>query len=217
MFAEFICLEYGAEDMTYNGENRKILAQYTKQKIFESAKVLSSSRNYKEVSVDSIVKMAGVSKGSFYVYYASKDALFASLINEYVTKADTDYRSFLDSFPDDSPAEVLFISLIGKIADVLIEIGCEKIQVLYQVQITKDMDTYAVTSYGRGLYKLFSAVLERGIKRGEFNTDIPLEVLTRHFMMAIRGITYEWCIRYPDFDYKTEALEHFKLLLKGLR
>jgi hypothetical protein len=36
-------------------------------------------------------------------------------------------------------------------------------------------------------------------------------------MMAIRGITYEWCIRYPDFDYKEEALRHFEILLAGIR
>jgi hypothetical protein len=36
-------------------------------------------------------------------------------------------------------------------------------------------------------------------------------------MLAIRGVTYEWCIRFPDYDYKAEALAHFTLLLKGLR
>lgn len=203
--------------MAYNGENRKANAQYTKQRIYESAKGLFSSKDYNEVSVDSIVKMAGVSKGSFYIHFASKDALFTSLIKEHVAKVDTDYKSFLDSSPDDSPTEVLFLLLIGKIADVLMEIGCDKMQVLYRAQITKDVDTGAVTSYSREIYKMFSEMLDSGIKRGEFKTDIPLDVLTKHFMMAIRGITYEWCIRYPAFDYKTEALTHFKLMLKGLR
>jgi hypothetical protein len=36
-------------------------------------------------------------------------------------------------------------------------------------------------------------------------------------MISLRGITYEWCIRYPDFDYKAQALSYFDLLLKGLR
>lgn len=37
------------------------------------------------------------------------------------------------------------------------------------------------------------------------------------FIMAIRGLTYEWCIRYPDFDFKKEAQAHFWLLLDGIR
>jgi AcrR family transcriptional regulator len=203
--------------MSYNAENRRIKAQCTKRKIYESAKRLFSSKDYNDVSVDSIVELAGVSKGSFYVHYASKDALVTALLNDQVSQVDTDYRSFIDSFPNDTPTQALFLSLIGKIADVLNEIGCYKMQVLYKAQITKDLDTGAVTSYNREIYKMFSNVLERGIKRGEFKTNFPLDVLTKHFMMAIRGITYEWCIRYPEFDYKTESLNHFELLLEGLQ
>ena len=203
--------------MTYNGENRKINAQYTRQKIYESAKELFSSKDCNEVSVDLIVKKAGVSKGSFYVHYVSKGALVTSLIEDHVAKVDTDYRKFINSYTKESSTEVLFLSLIAKIADVLMDIGCDKIQALYQAQITKDVDTGAVTSYNREIYKMFGNLLERGIKRAEFKTDMPPDILTKHFMMAIRGITYEWCIRYPDFDYKEEALTHFKLLLKALR
>lgn len=203
--------------MTYNGENRRINAQYTKQKIYESAKKLFSSKNYREVSVDEIVKMAGVSKGTFYVHYPSKDALVTSLLEDHVAKVDTDYRNFINSYPKESSTEALFLSLIAKIADVLMDIGYDMMQAIYHAQITKDVDTRAVTNYSRGIYIMFSQVLERGIKRGEFKSDMPLDILTKHFMMAIRGITYEWCIRHPDFEYKEEALAHFKLLLKGLR
>ncbi len=203
--------------MTYNGEKRKIKAQYTKQKIYESAKELFASEHYNDISVDSIVKKAGVSKGSFYVHYASKEALVNFLIEDYVAKIDTDYINFIHTFPKETPTEELFLSLIAKITDLLMDIGFDKIQALYQGQITKNLDTETVTSHNREIYKMFSRLLERGIERGEFKTDMPLNILTKHLMMAMRGITYEWCIRYPNFDYKTEALTHFRLLLKGLR
>lgn len=203
--------------MSYNGEKRRLEASKTKQKVFESAVRLFSSRDYSQVSVDSIVKLAGVSKGSFYLHYASKDALVTEIIKNQVAKVDTDYRRFIDSIPDDISTESLFLSMVDKITDVLMEIGCDKMQILYKAQITKDVDTGEVTSYNREIYKMFSDVLIRGIKRGELKTDISLEILTKHFMMAIRGVTYEWCVRYPEFDYKAEALLHFNLLLKGLR
>ena len=34
--------------------------------------------------------------------------------------------------------------------------------------------------------------------------------------MAVRGITYEWCIRDSDFDLKEQAREHIGLLMGGL-
>ncbi len=204
--------------MPYNSENRRIKANDTRQKIYKSAEKLFASYAYHKVSVDEIVKMAGVAKGSFYVHFASKDALIAALISDYVAGLDTDYKDYLASLPDDTPAEATLLSFIGKIADVLIDhIGIGNMQAVYKAQITNDMNMEAVMDYNRDIYKMISSILERGIRRGEFKTDVPVEILTRHFMMAIRGVTYEWCIRYPDFDYKAEAMQHFRLLLDGLR
>ena len=60
--------------MSYNNERRRSKAENTKQKIYKSAEELFSSRAYHEVSVDEIVKLAGVAKGSFYLHFSSKDA-----------------------------------------------------------------------------------------------------------------------------------------------
>jgi len=71
-------------------------------------------------------------------------------------------------------------------------------------------------SYNRELYDLFKEVLERGVMLGELRKDIPIESTSKHLILAIRGVTFEWCIRYPDFDLKQQVLEHFKILLYGL-
>jgi len=34
--------------------------------------------------------------------------------------------------------------------------------------------------------------------------------------MAIRGVSYEWCIRYPNFDLKEQAVAHCLLLIEGI-
>lgn len=204
--------------MAYDGKNRKLKADITRQKIFDSAVKLLSENDYKDVSVDSIVKMAGVAKGSFYVHFASKDTLATEIIRDQVEMIDADYKGYMAAFAYDVSAETMMLALISKISDVLVNnIGCEKMQVVYKAQITRDVDTKAVSNYNREIYELFGSILRRGLESGEFCSEIPLEVLTRHFMMAIRGITYEWCIRYPDFDYKEEASQYFKLLLAGIR
>lgn len=83
-----------------NISKKKQNAIKTKQKIFEAAKHLVIKHGIENVSVDSIVKAAGVSKGAFYVHFESKDALAAALVNEYTNIADMDYRSYLMSIPD---------------------------------------------------------------------------------------------------------------------
>lgn len=215
---EYYIKEIGQEKMPYNSENRRIKADRTKQKIYKSAEKLFKSHAFHEVSVDEIVKMAGVAKGSFYVHFASKDALYASLFSDYTGRIDIDYKSYLDSLPQDMLASARLLCLIEKIVDVLITtIGYEKLKAVYQFQIAKPINMEVIYGYNRGVYNMVEDVLSYGIQKGEFKEALPLEILTRHFVMAIRGITYEWCIRYPDFDYKAEMLQHFGLLLDGLR
>jgi AcrR family transcriptional regulator len=198
--------------------NRKIQADKTKKKIYETAYQLFDEFGFENVSIDSIVEAAGVSKGAFYVHFYSKDSLIAALINDYVNKVDLDYKSFLGSYQAEIEASDIIISLIGKISDVITDtVGNENIKALYKAQITKTIDTNTVMDYNRELYKMFNDVICKGVQQDEFRADIPVDTLARHFIMAIRGLTYEWCVRYPDFDLKEQVLKHFEILLTGIK
>jgi hypothetical protein len=128
-----------------------------------------------------------------------------------------DYRAVLASFPPNTPVSQMLLGLIGKIADTLTdEIGHASMRTVYKLQLTGSVDMSAINGYDRELYHIFADLLDNGLQKGEFQTGLSLSTLTRHFVMAIRGITYEWCIRYPEFDLKEQALTHFKLLLSGI-
>lgn len=131
---------------------------------------------------------------------------------------DTGYRAVLDSFPSDTPSSRILLELIARIADTLTEtIGYSSIKTVYQLMLAQDVDMGAVKEYVRDLYQIFADILERGLKHREFSSPLPIQELARHFVMAIRGLSYEWCIRYPDFNLKAQALAHFKLLLDRIK
>lgn len=196
---------------------RKIKANATKKKIYETAHQLFREYGFENVSVDSIVEMAGVSKGTFYVHFDSKDAVIVALINDYVNEVDLDYKSHIESFPAETATSDIIISLVGKIADIITgTIGHENMKNLYKAQITKTINTDGVISYNRELYKIFTNILSKGIVQGEFKTQLPVDTLTKHCIIALRGLTYEWCIRYPDFELKEQAVKHFEVLLNGI-
>ncbi len=124
----------------------------------------------------------------------------------------------MQSFPLGTPASDILISLAGKIADVITNfIGYDAMKIIYEVQITRTVNTNAILSYNRDVYKLFNEVITLGVQQGEFNKKIPIDTITKHFIIALRGLTYEWCIRYPDFDLKVQFLEHFNILLAGIK
>jgi AcrR family transcriptional regulator len=198
--------------------NRKAKSIETKRKIYETAEQLFAKYGFDSVSVDSIVEMSGVSKGSFYVHFDSKDSLIAALINDFVYKMDLDYKSYLATFDVDTAASDILISMVGKTADVIAcTIGYDNMKTVYRVQLTKTINTDAILGYSRELYKIFSDIISKGVQQGEFKADIPVDILAKHCIMAIRGLTYEWCIRHPDFDLKEQAIKHFEILLKGIK
>lgn len=196
---------------------KKEQAAETKKRLYETAGKLFVQYDFDDVSVDAIVEAAGVSKGTFYVHFESKDALIASFLSDYVSQVDADYQAHLDTLLPETKASDMLLSLIGRIADVLADnIGYNRMRMVYKVQLTGAVNMEAVKGYNRELYKMFADVLGQGMQRGEFNAELPLDLLTKHFVMALRGLSYEWCIRYPEFDLKEQALTHFKLLLAGI-
>ncbi len=198
--------------------SRKLKAADTRNKIYESARQLILEQGFENVSVDSIVEAAGVAKGSFYVHFESKDALAVDLINEFTKTADLDYKSFLQSHSNCSSSLDTLLLLAEKISDFIeSNIGIDNMKVLYKAHLTKAVDTTSATSYSRELYTLLSKTLEMGVEQGELREDLSVASLSRHMILAIRGITFEWCIRYPDFDLKEQVLEHFKILLYGIK
>ena len=198
-------------------DKRKVQGAETKRKLYEIAEKLFAERDFDAVNVEDITDAAGITKGAFYVHFKSKDELIALLIADYAARADTDYKTFLEALPSDMPSSDVLLALSEKIADVLMStIGYENMKKVYQMLLAGTVDTEAVKGYSRELYTLFQGILENGIRCGEFKSILSVGTLSRHFVMAIRGSCYEWCIRYPDFDLKEQVIEHVRLLLEGV-
>lgn len=103
--------------------------------------------------------------------------------------------SFLESLPDDMPASLALLALAEKIADTLANtFGYKNMTKIYQMLLSGTAGTEAVKGYGRELYVLVYNILVKGLRSGEFTSFLPPETLSRHFIMAIRGVSYEWCI-----------------------
>lgn len=199
-------------------DKRKAQGVETKKKLYEIAKKLFTQRNFADVSVEEITDEAGITKGAFYVHFESKDALIALLIADYAAQADSNYRAFVEAMPENLPTSDVLLSLSQKIADELTNtIGCENMKKVYQMMLSGAIETEAVKGYGRELYTLFFHILEKGIARKEIASSLSAETLSQHFVMALRGISYEWCVRYPDFDLADQAIEHIRLLIAGIQ
>ncbi|KJS46600.1 TetR/AcrR family transcriptional regulator [Desulfosporosinus sp. BICA1-9] len=200
--------------MVAKKENSRVIkAAETKKRIYESALELFKRDGF-GTSVDSIVEMAGVSKGAFYVHYESKH----SLIIDYINTIDLGYEDYFSSLPSDTKPSVMLILVTEKITDVIINnIGFDLIKLIYEALITKTINTDTQLSYDRKVYQIYNQIIKLGVQQGEFKATLNIDSVSKHCIMSIRGMTYEWCIRFPDFDLKNEIIRHFDLLLSGIK
>ncbi|MGE4283846.1 MAG: TetR/AcrR family transcriptional regulator [Clostridia bacterium] len=204
--------------MSKNVNNRTINALETRNKIYKSADSLFRKHGIDNVSIDSIVNYAGVSKGTFYVHFKSKLALVAELISDVVNELDLDYKSYVKSFPKNASASDILIKLVEGIAGIISDtIGFDLMKKVYEALLAGSISSEILLGSDRDLYKIFRDVIRMGIEKEEFKPDIDIDLVANHSILALRGITFEWCIRYPHFDYRDQALEHFKILLQGIK
>lgn len=199
-------------------DKRKVQGAETKRKLYEIAKRLYTEHNFSDVNVEDITDEAGITKGAFYVHFESKDALIAILIADHAARVDADYKTFLESLPDDMSSSLVLLALAERIVDTLANtLGCKNMTKIYQMLLSGTAGREAVKGYGRELYALVYSILEKGLRSGEFTSSLPSETLSRHFVMAIRGVSYEWCVHYPDFDLKEHTMTHIHLLIEGIQ
>lgn len=199
-------------------DKRKAQGAETKKKLYEIAERLFTERSIYDVSIEDITDEAGITKGAFYVHYESKDKLIAILISDYTARADSEYKTFLESLPEKMPASSVLLALTEKIADTLSNtLGYENMKKVYQLLLAGTTDTDLIKGYGRELYIMLCGILDKGIRNGEFISTLPAETLSHHIVLALRGVTYEWCARYPDFDLKEHSITHMRLMINGIK
>lgn len=197
--------------------NRKKKSLRTKDKIYETASQLFQKYGFDNVSVDSIVEAAGVSKGTFYVHFSSKGSLIHDLSVDLVNTIDSDYKKFVESLPPSTSSPDILILFSEKIATTIVDIvGYDLMKSTYEAQLTRKVDVNESLKYSRDLYQTFNKIIAIGIEQGEFKPG-SVDMITKQCIIAIRGLTFEWCIRYPDFDLKSEVKDHIMLLLDGIR
>ncbi|MFH1613676.1 MAG: TetR/AcrR family transcriptional regulator [Planctomycetota bacterium] len=88
----------------------------TRSGILSAASMLFSIHGYKNTTIEDIITAAGITKGAFYHYFKSKEALCQAVIE----KLRLDYQQLIDSLDKDAGAMVR----LSQMLDRLIELNC---------------------------------------------------------------------------------------------
>jgi len=196
--------------------NKKKSAE-TKAKIIKSAEVLFKEYGFENTSVDSIMKNAGLSKGTFYVHFHSKDEIIAYFINVVISKINMDLDSILNSVEENTPVTTTLLKILERVAfHKTEELGYPLNKNAAIIQINKALNHDLFMNYNKAIYSAVFRLVTLGIEKDEFKNEYSPDAIANDFVTTIRGFIFEWISNYPDMDLNHRLQEHFRIYLAGL-
>jgi TetR/AcrR family transcriptional regulator, ethionamide resistance regulator len=84
---------------------RRVTGDDREQAILATAERLLDERSLHEISVDDLARGAGISRPTFYFYFASKEAVLLSLMDRIVAEANASLAAALERLADEPPPD----------------------------------------------------------------------------------------------------------------
>jgi AcrR family transcriptional regulator len=189
------------------------------QEILEAALDCFSAKGFAATRMDDIAERAGVTKGTIYLYFQNKEAVFKALVRESIGVTVNDVLEQVRA--SQAPASdilrmmVVHIGGIMRTSDLVV---LPKIILAEAGNFPELARFYREEIIDKGL-RAVSGVIERGIARGEFR-PVPAEFVAR-LLIAPALMVAVWRTTFAQFDAKPFDNEgfldtHLDILLRGL-
>ena len=138
------------------------------EEILEAAKHVFGESGYAGTKLEDVARRAGVSKGTLYLYFDSKEALFREMVRAKVVAALAHAEEAVRTF-DGSSRELLVI-LVSSMYRRLRDDGMARVGRVVQAELPSfpELAQFYFEEVILRSRRLVSRVLERGVESGEF-------------------------------------------------
>ena len=176
---------------------RQSRAELTRRTIVEKGIALIEERGYDNVSVQDIVGAAGVSVGTFYHYFESKDAFYYSYIHNMYSDVDGSLLEHMD------------LPLIYNLRHYF-EMWFKQIQQLSPEYLAQwlghsaDRDYHERVNLVQDVSQMhidaIRACLDGYVEKGELLPDAPTDELAQRIVTVLYGVDVRWCMTNGELD-----------------
>ena len=192
---------------------RSLNALETRNKLYSTAMMLFTKRGFDKVTVDDITRYAGVSKGTFYNHFSTKEQVLVEQFN----KIDNHYEQVFRRTKPDEPASQRLLNFSDAMCEYCGEVwGLNMLKVVYINQISLGKRPDILLRPERLFYTVLNDIIRQGRESGEFTTDMSVEEQLYLFARSARSALYEWCLHDAAFDLKDSARKIFRLALANV-
>jgi TetR/AcrR family transcriptional regulator, fatty acid metabolism regulator protein len=193
---------------------RQKQALVTHHKIYKTALGLFRKKGFDVVTVDEICRKAGVSKGTFYVYYESKEQVIYDLFLTHDKMYYDFVASELNLIAD--PMEKL-VALGNKALAYTLEWGIDMMQITYRARASFNKHDPTFLSEQRALNKILPGLIMDAQRQGQIRTDLNADDIAKIILWSMDGVIHKWCMVNGSLDLIGESKKIFEVLLKGMQ
>jgi AcrR family transcriptional regulator len=192
------------------------------QELLDAALELFAEKGFAATKAERVAQRAGVSKGTLYLYYPSKEELFKAVVRQnlslLIAEGDQLARTYTGSSSD---LLVKLMRVWWERVGMTPAAGILKV-ILAEVrnfpELAKFYDDEVITPADR----LIRGTVQRGIDRGEFRSlpvaEVARALLAPLIFMAVHNHSFGACpvSARPAMEPGDMLKTHFDLMLKGL-
>ena len=188
---------------------QQMKSKETKARIFKAAKDILRKKGYEELSIKNICEEAGVSNGSFYHHFKTKDDLLSYYIEE-----QPGINPDLSELPADAKdAKETIIYVYINYVRYCKELGVEFMSNYYtpknqslnpRLRTERPCPIVTVQNY-----------IRKCIDAGIIAPKLSLDALSTDIRMIVIGNVFEWCLKQGKADFEENMRRSLKIYLDG--
>ncbi len=187
------------------------------QAIKNAALKLFSERGFHSTSTRDICAEAGVSKGSLYWYWRSKEEIAFSLVSDMMSE----FLKLVESARDEECPVIEKLERLAKTIAELYYHETQSLRLLWKFRVDRHYIfsrdyMEKVARYYTGIRKALESIIEQGIKSGELR-----KVDSKRMAFILLGITegfeLQWLENEDEFSMREALPEILKMILPGLK
>ena len=205
-YKEVFYMEINAQELSRQQQK----SRETKARIFNAAKQILQEQGYEALSIKNICEAAGVSNGSFYHHFKTKD----DLLSYYIEEQPSINPDYLDLPGNAEEAKTAIIRVYLNYVHYCRELGVAFMSNYYT---PKNQSLNPLTRTERP-YPIVTVhdYLKRAMDAGVITLPLPLEDVTSDIRIIVIGNVFDWCLKNGEADFERNMERSLKVYLDGL-
>lgn len=189
---------------------QQLKSQETKEKIFRAAKHILQKKGYEQLSIKNICEEAGVSNGSFYHHFKTKD----DLLSYYIEEQPSINPDLLDMPADPGEAKQAIIYVYLNYVHYCQKLGVEFMANYY----TPKNQSLNPLIWSERPYPIVTVTnyLRKAMEAGIVSPSAELDDIATDIRMIVIGNVFEWCLKGGHTDFEGNMERSLATYLDGL-